>query len=148
MRVLFHQLFQSESRKLYRNLGIFSLSFAPINNALAVFRVFHTLSGAEGVAACGFLHGHLRTIELLATRSKELRDVVDRVVLWPSVAAGSGSGLPTSITLPVVARYALVFVFIAVMAVAVIRVAVGSPGPGATRSQFFQKLRRYLFQKA
>ena len=47
VRVLFHQLFQSESRELYRNLGVFSFTFAPIDNSLAVFRVFHALPGTE-----------------------------------------------------------------------------------------------------
>src|SRR5258707_12372639 len=40
VRVLFHQLFQSESWKLYRNLRVFSFTFATIHHSLAIFRVF------------------------------------------------------------------------------------------------------------
>src|SRR4249920_4091353 len=125
MRVLFHQLFQSESWKLYRNLGVFSLTFATIHHALAIFRVFHALAGTERAAARGLLHWNLRTVELLAPRGKKFGNVVDGIVLGAGIAAvrprpaqrRRGPGAPGFGS---VRRHALVFIFIAEMALAVV----------------------------
>src|SRR6478609_9518042 len=112
MRVLFYQLFQSESWKLYRNLGVFSLTFTPVDHSLAIFRVFHALSGTKRATARRLLHGNLRPVELLAPRGKKFRDVVDGIVLGAGIAAiarlGPGRRLP-----PGMRRRALVFIFIA-----------------------------------
>src|SRR5499427_10911565 len=92
MRVLFHQLFQPEPWKLYSNLGVFSLTFTPVDHAFAVLGVFHALSGTERVAARRLLHRHLGTIELLAAGSKELGNVVNGVVFVPGISAAARFG--------------------------------------------------------
>src|SRR5438270_4092068 len=66
VRVFFHQLFQSESWKLYRNLGVFSFTFTPVHHSLAIFGVFHALSGTKRRATCRLLHRNLRPVELFA----------------------------------------------------------------------------------
>src|SRR5690242_8489509 len=120
MRVLFYQLFQSESWKLYRNLGVFSLTFAPVDHSLAIFRVFHALAGTKRAAARGLFHRKLRPVELLASRSKEFGNVVYGIVLGTGIPAvtrlGPGRRLPAGVR-----RRALVFILIAEMALAVIR---------------------------
>src|SRR5487761_477338 len=45
LRIFFHQLLQTEARKLYSNLGLFTVSFALVNGSLAIFGVLHFLSG-------------------------------------------------------------------------------------------------------
>src|SRR5438309_10828449 len=87
VRVFFYQFFQSESWKLYRNLGVFSFTFAPIHHSLAIFRVFHALSGTKRAAARRLLHRNLRPIKLLAARSKEVGNVVNGIVLGTSITA-------------------------------------------------------------
>src|SRR5215467_13561956 len=92
MRVLFHQLFQPESWKLYRNLGVFSFTFAPVDHPLTVLRVFHALAGTKRVPARGLLYRQLRPVELFAARSEELGDVVDGVVFRSGISTAFGLG--------------------------------------------------------
>src|SRR5215471_7625879 len=73
LRVLLHQLFQSESWKLYRNLGVFSFALALVDSALTVFRMPDTLSWTKRPATATFLDRHLRSRKLLAARGKKLR---------------------------------------------------------------------------
>src|SRR5678815_3563110 len=40
--ILLHQLLQTEARELYRNLGIFTFSFALVHRAFAIFAVSYT----------------------------------------------------------------------------------------------------------
>src|ERR1039458_10073727 len=80
LRVPLHQLLQTEARKLYRNLGVFPISFALIDGPFPIFRVLDLLSGMESPPAFGLLGRHFRNLELLAPRSKELGNVVDGVV--------------------------------------------------------------------
>src|SRR5712672_297247 len=87
VRVLFDELFQSESWKLYRNLGVFSFTFPPIHHSLAIFRMFHALAGTKRAAACHLLHRNLRPVELLASRGKEVGNVVNGIVLGTSISA-------------------------------------------------------------
>src|SRR5258706_11439374 len=81
LRVLLHQFLQTEARELYRNLRIFPISFALIDRALAVFRVFDLLSRTEAALACGLLHRQLWPLELFATRCEELGDIVASIVI-------------------------------------------------------------------
>src|SRR5215469_14564510 len=87
LRVLLHQLLQAEPRKLYRNLGFFTLSFPPVDGALAVFRMADLLTGAKAAPARGRLHWNLRHAEFLAARGEELGDVLDRVISSTRVSA-------------------------------------------------------------
>src|SRR5512140_1340346 len=122
VRVLLDQLFQSESWKLYRNLGVFSFTFTPVHHSLAIFRVFHTLSGTKRAAARRLFDRNLRPVELLAPRRKEVGNVVNRIVLGTRISAVPRLGvsrLPTGMR-----RRALIFVLIAVMARAIIRALV------------------------
>src|SRR5262249_4266865 len=121
--VLFHQLFQSESWKLYRNLGVFSLAFALIDNSFAILGMFHALARTKRSSAGTLLHRDFRPRELLSARSKELGDIVDRVVLWPGIAAAITRLGPGRSAL-LIGRHALVFIFIAVMPLTVIMVPV------------------------
>src|ERR1700757_3072231 len=92
--ILLHQLLQPEPRELYRNLGVFPISFSLVDGALSVFRMPHFLAGAEA---------------LLPPRGKELGDVVDGVV----ALAGVGRlGTLGALALP---GSALVFVFVGVV---------------------------------
>ena len=83
--ILLHQLLQPEPRELYRNLGVFPISFSLVDSALAVFRVADFLPRAEALLAFGFLDDCLRHIEFLAARGEELGDIVDRVVALAGV---------------------------------------------------------------
>ena len=47
LRVLLDQLLQSEPRELYRNLGVFPISFSLVDRALAIFRMANALARAE-----------------------------------------------------------------------------------------------------
>src|ERR1700731_1820376 len=145
VRVLFHQLFQSESWKLYRNLGVFSFTFTPIHHSFAIFRMFHALSGTKRTATGWLFHWDLRPVEFLAPRGKEVGNVVNGIVLGTSISAVArlGAGLLAHIR-----RCALIFIFIAVMALAEIRVLTRCCRPGPRRSQLFQQLWRYFFQKS
>src|ERR1041385_3827214 len=114
MRVLFHQLFQSESWKLYRNLGVFSLAFALIHNSFAIFGMFDALPRTERAAAGTLLHGDFRARELLTPRGKELGNIVDGVVFWPGISAAI-TRLGSCRSALLIGRHALVFIFIAVV---------------------------------
>src|SRR6267154_909923 len=93
VRVLFDELFQSESWKLYRNLGVFSFTFTPIHHSLAIFRVFHALSRSKRTASSRLLHRDLRPVELLASRGKEVGNVVNGIVLGTSISAIARPGM-------------------------------------------------------
>src|SRR5205807_4493179 len=80
LRVLLHQLLQTEARELYRNLGIFPISLALVDGSFAIFGMPDLLSGAESAPAAGLLDRHLRQAELLPPRREEFGNVVDRVV--------------------------------------------------------------------
>src|SRR5689334_17869519 len=125
MSVLFHQLFQSESWKLYRNLGVFSLAFAAEDHALTILGMLHTLSGTKRAAACGLVYRDLWPGKLLAARGKELRNVIDGVVARTVIAVAPGPGLNPGtaaalIALALIVCRALVFIFVAVVALAVV----------------------------
>src|ERR1700704_1089332 len=81
LRVLLYQFLQTEARELYRNLRIFPISFALIDRSLAVFRVLDLLSWTEPALARRLLDRQLWPLELLPARCKELRNIVDRVVI-------------------------------------------------------------------
>src|SRR5882757_2554295 len=81
LRVLLHQLLQTEARELYRNLCIFPISFALIDRPFAVFRMLDLLSGTKSALARGLFHRQLRDMELLAAGGKKLGNVVDGVVV-------------------------------------------------------------------
>src|ERR1700746_1111446 len=81
--ILLHQLLQPEPWELYRNLGVFPISFSLIDGALAVFGMANFLPGAEAFFALRFLHSSFRKVELLSTRGEELRNIVDGVVALP-----------------------------------------------------------------
>src|SRR5438445_1941414 len=78
--VLLYQLLQTEARELYRNLGLFTFSFALIDQAFAIFGMAHLLSRTESSIASGLLQRHLGNVEFLAARGKELGNVINRVV--------------------------------------------------------------------
>src|SRR5262252_8004604 len=78
--VLFHQLLQTETRELYRNLRLFPISFPLIDSTLAVFGVADFLAGEESFLAFRLFDREFGQIELLAPRGEELGDVVDGVV--------------------------------------------------------------------
>ena len=80
LRVLLYQLLQSEARELYRNLGIFTFSFALIDRAFAIFGMADFLPGAESFLALWLFYGHFGKAELLSPRGEELGNVVDGVV--------------------------------------------------------------------
>src|SRR6476469_6009695 len=154
MRVLFNQLFQSESWKLYRNLGVFSFTFTPVHHSLAIFRVFHALAGSKRATARRLLYRNLRPVELLAPRSKKVRNVVNGIVLGTSISAvrprpaqrRRGPGAPGFGS---VRGRALVFIFIAEMALAVVGALIRSGlSRPRRRTQLFQKLRRHFLQKS
>src|SRR5581483_173835 len=118
LRVLLHQLLQTETRELYRNLGIFPISFALIDRAFAIFWVANLLAGPEAFLAGGRLNRNLGQRELLPPRGKKLGNVVDRVVGLAGVAlrlAMPGARGPGR---------ALIFVFVGV--VRVLREGVGA----------------------
>src|ERR1700757_3056820 len=78
--ILLHQLLQPEPWELYRNLGVFPISFALVDGALAVLGMFDLLAGAEAALALGFLDHGLGEVELLAARREKLGNVIDGVV--------------------------------------------------------------------
>src|SRR4051794_10775626 len=51
--VLFDQLFQTVSWKLYRNLRVFPISLALVDHSLAVLRMANALTGLESGASRG-----------------------------------------------------------------------------------------------
>src|SRR5260221_10211224 len=87
LRVFLHQFLQSESGELYRNLGGFSFAFALVDDSFAVFRMFYALSGTKRALSRRLFHRDLRTGKFLPARSKEIRNVVDGVVLRTRIGA-------------------------------------------------------------
>src|ERR1019366_8999197 len=99
--VFLDQLFQTESRKLYRNLRIFPVTLAFVHCAFPVFRMTNALSGPESSAPGRLGNLDFGPRKLLSPRGEELRNVVDRVVGRPAIlaalrlggqAAGPGAG--------------------------------------------------------
>src|ERR1700693_4523044 len=80
LRVLLHQLLQTEARELYRNLRVFPIPLALIDRPFAVFRVLDLLSRTKSALAGRLFDRQLWELEFLPTRGKELGDVVDRIV--------------------------------------------------------------------
>src|SRR5215471_14514256 len=85
LSVLFHQFFQPESWKLYSNLGVFSLSFTLVDSALTIFGMLDPLAGPECPAASCLLYGDLRPRKFLSTRSKEFRNIFNRIIFWTRI---------------------------------------------------------------
>src|SRR5438093_8030954 len=65
LSVLFYQLLQAEARELYRNLGIFTVSFTLIDGPFAILWVTYFLSRPETFSPFGFFHRHFGKTELL-----------------------------------------------------------------------------------
>src|SRR5437660_10980366 len=84
--VLLHQLLQPEPRELYRNLGVFPISFSLVDGAFAIFWMTDFLSGAEAFLALGLLDDGLWQVELLPARRKQLGAIIDAVVAIAGVA--------------------------------------------------------------
>src|SRR5208282_3030527 len=80
LRVLLHQLLQSEARELYRNLSFFAFSFSLVDRPFAIFGMPHLLPGAESALAGRLFHPRFRDGKFLAARGKELGNVLDGVV--------------------------------------------------------------------
>src|SRR6266852_8487637 len=80
LRILLHQLLQTEARELYRNLGIFTFSFALVDGAFAIFRMANFLSRAEALSAFGLFDRQFGDAELLASRGEKVGNVLNRVV--------------------------------------------------------------------
>src|SRR5579872_3865670 len=109
LSVLLHQLLQTEARKLYRNLGLFTVSFAMIDGAFAIFGMLHLLPGPKSLFAFGFIERQLRYGKFLPARCEKLRDVVNRIVTASRVSRSprlAGSA-------PV--RTALIFILVSVV---------------------------------
>src|SRR5437899_6430787 len=77
LRILLHQLLQSEARELYRNLGLLAFSFALIDRSFAIFWMPHFLPGTKSSPAFWLLNRQLGNGELLPARGKELGNVID-----------------------------------------------------------------------
>src|SRR6201994_1362612 len=107
--ILLHQLLQPEPRELYRNLGIFPISFSLEDGAFPVFRMTHLLPRTKAFLSFGLLDHGLGQTKLLSPRGKELGNVVDGVVAFAGVG---GLGAFRALPLP---AGALVFVFVGVM---------------------------------
>lgn len=75
---LLHKLFNAEPRKLYRNLCIFSVTFAFENDSLTIFRVSNALAATKTGFARRLGNGNLGPRELLTAGCKKLCEVVDR----------------------------------------------------------------------
>jgi hypothetical protein len=67
---------------LYRNLGVFPISFALINGAFAIFGMLDLLTGAESALAAGRRDRQFGEGELLAAGGEKFGDIVDRVVAF------------------------------------------------------------------
>src|SRR5579863_4341593 len=137
--ILLYQLFQAESWKLYRNLGVFPIAFAPVDRAFTIFGVSDALARLESSpsSCCG--HLYLRPAKLLATRGKELGNVVDGVISRPGVRR-------TLLRLRTAILRTLIFVLVSV-------VAAGSViGFGVARflrrAQILHELLRNLLKKS
>jgi len=58
--VFLDQLFQTETRELYRKLGLIAFSFALVDGSLPIFRVLHLLTGTEALLAFWLFNRQLR----------------------------------------------------------------------------------------
>src|ERR1019366_7231513 len=106
--VFLDQLFQAESRKLYRNLRIFPVPLAFVHRAFAVLGMTDALSGPESSASGGLGNLNLGPRKLLPARGEELRNVVDGVVGRPAILAALR-------LVATVMRRALIFILVSVM---------------------------------
>src|SRR6267378_4325724 len=77
LRVLFYQLLQAEARELYRNLGVFTVSFTLIDGSFAILWVTHFLPRPETFFAPGLFHWHFGQTKLFPPGSKKLRNIFD-----------------------------------------------------------------------
>ncbi len=111
LRVLLHQLFQTEARKLYRNLGFFTFSFALVDGALAIFRVADLRSWAESLLAFGSFDGQLwGRLNFFPREAKNSAMLSMELYFGPVLDARTASpGAPCC---------GLVFVFVSVVSVA------------------------------
>src|SRR5262249_48022663 len=75
--VLLHQLLQTKSRELYRNLGLFPISFALVDGSLAVFGMANLLARPKALLAGRRLNRHLGQGKFLSPRGEELGDILD-----------------------------------------------------------------------
>src|SRR4029077_6582114 len=80
LRILLHQLLQTDARELYRNLGIFTFSFALADGAFTIFRMGNFFSRAEAPSAFGLFDRQFGDAELLASRGEKVGNVLNRVV--------------------------------------------------------------------
>src|SRR5256885_12913865 len=64
LRVLLYQLLQAEARELYRNLGIFTVSFTLVDGPFAILWVTYLLPRSETFFTFGFFHWHFGETEL------------------------------------------------------------------------------------
>ena len=71
LRILLHQLLQTEPRELYRNLGIFPFSFALVDGAFAIFRMANLLSRAEALLAFRLFDRQFGTLNFLPREAKK-----------------------------------------------------------------------------
>src|SRR5579862_5167612 len=78
--ILLHQLLQPEPWELYRNLGVFPISFSLVDGSLTIFWMPDFLARPEAALAFGLFDNGLRQVELLPPRGKEFRNIVDGVV--------------------------------------------------------------------
>src|ERR1019366_9878265 len=78
--VFLDQLFQTESMKLYRNLGVFPIAFAMIDHSFAIFGVVDAVSLAQSAPSGALVEVHLRAGKLFAARGEKVGDVVDGIV--------------------------------------------------------------------
>src|SRR5215469_2111978 len=146
LRVLLHQLLQTEARELYRDLGLFPISFPLIDSTLAVFGVAYFLAGPESLLAFRLFDREFGQVELLAPRGEELGDVVDGVV-----SLGRSLRLLPSRLGPMCA---LVFVLVVVMRVQSFGASPRRTGEGgrphsfSSGSQFFDQVGGDFLQEA
>src|SRR5438876_7585636 len=80
LRILLHQLLQTEARELYRNLRVFPIPLALIDRPFAVFRMLDLLPRTKSALAGGRFDRQLWELELFPARGKKLSNVVDRIV--------------------------------------------------------------------
>src|ERR1019366_9721680 len=106
--VFLDQLFQTESRKLYRNLRIFPVTLAFVHRAFAVFGMTDALSRPESGASGGLGNLNLGPRKLFPARGEKLRNVVDGVVGRPAILAALR-------LFATVVRRALIFLLLSVM---------------------------------
>src|SRR5277367_4485681 len=145
--ILLHQLLQTEARELYRNLGLFTVSFSLVDRPFAIFGMPHLLSGPESFLAFGLFDQRFQDVEFLSPRGKKLGNVVDGIV-----AASGIRWSPLRIASRPVGA-ALIFVLVGVMSLLLRLLGRGHSCPrglplSPRSSQFFHQLRRDFLEKS